>query len=54
MDWTCLKRFANVFRPCDHRFRRGQELDKIKGLDAGADDYLTKPFGVPELMPVSG
>jgi two-component system KDP operon response regulator KdpE len=29
---------------------RGQEHDKIKGLDAGADDYLTKPFGVPELM----
>lgn len=29
---------------------RGQEKDKIAGLDAGADDYLTKPFGVPELM----
>jgi two-component system, OmpR family, KDP operon response regulator KdpE len=29
---------------------RGKEHDKIKGLDAGADDYLTKPFGVPELM----
>jgi two-component system KDP operon response regulator KdpE len=29
---------------------RGQEHDKIKGLDAGADDYLTKPFGVPELL----
>lgn len=29
---------------------RGQENDKIAGLDAGADDYLTKPFGVPELM----
>ena len=28
---------------------RGQEKDKIAGLDAGADDYLTKPFGVPEL-----
>src|SRR6185295_10515888 len=28
---------------------RGQENDKIAGLDAGADDYLTKPFGVPEL-----
>jgi two-component system KDP operon response regulator KdpE len=29
---------------------RGQEADKIKGLDAGADDYLTKPFNVGELM----
>jgi len=29
---------------------RGQEGDKIRGLDAGADDYLTKPFGIPELM----
>ena len=29
---------------------RGQEQDKIKGLDAGADDYLTKPFSVGELM----
>src|ERR1035438_1257078 len=29
---------------------RGQEKDKIHGLDAGADDYLTKPFSVAELM----
>jgi two-component system, OmpR family, KDP operon response regulator KdpE len=29
---------------------RGQELDKVDALDAGADDYLTKPFGVPELL----
>jgi two-component system, OmpR family, KDP operon response regulator KdpE len=29
---------------------RGQEEDKIKALDAGADDYLTKPFSVGELL----
>ena len=26
------------------------EIDKVKGLDMGADDYLTKPFGVMELI----
>lgn len=26
------------------------EMDKVKGLDQGADDYLTKPFGVMELI----
>ncbi|MFQ9900977.1 MAG: response regulator transcription factor [Ruthenibacterium sp.] len=26
------------------------ELDKVKGLDGGADDYMTKPFGVMELI----
>jgi two-component system KDP operon response regulator KdpE len=29
---------------------RGQEQDKVAALDAGADDYLTKPFGVGELL----
>jgi two-component system, OmpR family, KDP operon response regulator KdpE len=29
---------------------RGQEKDKVAALDAGADDYLTKPFGVGELL----
>ncbi len=29
---------------------RGREDDKITALDAGADDYLTKPFGVNELL----
>lgn len=29
---------------------KGQELDKVVGLDAGADDYVTKPFGVRELL----
>jgi two-component system, OmpR family, KDP operon response regulator KdpE len=29
---------------------RGQERDKIEALDAGADDYVSKPFGVGELL----
>lgn len=29
---------------------RSEELQKVRALDAGADDYLTKPFGSPELM----
>jgi DNA-binding response OmpR family regulator len=29
---------------------KGAEYDKVKGLDAGADDYITKPFGMLELV----
>ena len=29
---------------------KSSEIDKVKGLDAGADDYVTKPFGVMELI----
>ena len=29
---------------------RGQDQDKVRGLDLGADDYLTKPFSIQELL----
>jgi two-component system, OmpR family, KDP operon response regulator KdpE len=29
---------------------RSEEADKVKALDAGADDYITKPFSMPELL----
>lgn len=29
---------------------KSTELDKVKGLDSGADDYMTKPFGIMELI----
>lgn len=29
---------------------RNEEADKVRGLNVGADDYLTKPFSMPELM----
>lgn len=29
---------------------KATEMDKVKGLDSGADDYITKPFGVMELI----
>jgi DNA-binding response OmpR family regulator len=29
---------------------KGEEIDKVLGLELGADDYITKPFGVRELM----
>jgi two-component system, OmpR family, KDP operon response regulator KdpE len=43
-----LRQWANT--PIIVISARGKEEDKIKALDAGADDYLTKPFGVGELL----
>ncbi|MDX2114856.1 MAG: response regulator [Planctomycetota bacterium] len=42
-----LRRWSSV--PVIVLSARGQESDKVAALDAGADDYLTKPFGVGEL-----
>ena len=41
---------ANVDTPILMLTARDGESDKVLGLESGADDYLTKPFGVRELM----
>ena len=41
---------ANAGTPILMLTARREESDKVLGLDSGADDYLTKPFGVRELM----
>ncbi|MBL8731141.1 MAG: response regulator [Planctomycetes bacterium] len=43
-----LRAFSNL--PIVVLSARGSEMDKVQALDAGADDYLTKPFGVGELL----
>ena len=46
-DWTCRASFAAGPRCRSSCSRRaGREQDKVAALDLGADDYLTKPFGV--------
>jgi two-component system, OmpR family, alkaline phosphatase synthesis response regulator PhoP len=42
-------RRRDPFMPVIMLTARSQETDKIRGLDAGADDYVTKPFSVAEL-----
>ena len=43
-------RQRNNFTPILMLTAKTQEADKVSGLEAGADDYLTKPFGIQELM----
>src|SRR3954466_1329348 len=43
-------RRISPFMPIIMLTARSQETDKIRGLDAGADDYVTKPFSVNELI----
>src|SRR3954466_14865267 len=43
-------RRVSPFVPIIMLTARSQEIDKIRGLDAGADDYVTKPFSVNELI----
>jgi two-component system, OmpR family, alkaline phosphatase synthesis response regulator PhoP len=44
-----VRRF-DAFVPIIMLTAKSQEADKIRGLDAGADDYVTKPFSVGELV----
>lgn len=49
--WEMLRRLREVSdAPVIMLTARGDELDKVKGLELGADDYLTKPFGHLELF----
>ena len=62
LDWmlpgqsglSIAKRWRGVARTKDLPIimltARAEETDKVAGLDAGADDYLTKPFSTQELM----
>jgi DNA-binding response OmpR family regulator len=43
-----VREFSNI--PIIIVTARGQDQDKVRGLDLGADDYLTKPFNVDELL----
>jgi DNA-binding response OmpR family regulator len=43
-------RSFNALVPIIMLTAKGQETDKIRGLEAGADDYVTKPFSVAELL----
>ncbi len=47
---TCqrIREFSNV--PIIMLTAKGEEKDRIRGLDLGADDYLTKPFSATELL----
>jgi DNA-binding response OmpR family regulator len=47
---TCqrIRQFSNV--PIIMVTAKGEEQDRVKGLNIGADDYLVKPFSAPELL----
>ena len=49
---TCLREMRNrhINTPVIILTARGEEYDKLAGLEGGADDYVVKPFGVPELL----
>jgi DNA-binding response OmpR family regulator len=49
--WATLERIRELTDvPVLMLSARGTEMDKVRGLEAGADDYVTKPFGRQELL----
>jgi two-component system OmpR family response regulator len=49
--WEALKRLRKTKRtPVLMLTARDQSRDRVRGLDTGADDYVVKPFDLPELM----
>ena len=50
--YEVLRRFreSNTSTPVLMLTARGEEMDKVRGLRSGADDYVTKPFGLMELL----
>ncbi len=41
---------ADAILPIIMLTARGEETERVRGLDTGADDYIVKPFSVPELV----
>ena len=51
MVWRSVPAFVNgLSAPLLSSLSRDSERDKVAALDKGADDYLTKPFGIEELL----
>ncbi len=49
--WQVCERIREVAQtPIIMLTARGEEASKVRGLQMGADDYITKPFGFPELL----
>lgn len=49
-EWAETLRRQNIDTPILYLTARGQVTDRVRGLDAGGDDYLIKPFAYQELM----
>jgi DNA-binding response OmpR family regulator len=50
LDVCKRARAAGVDTPIIFLTAKGEEIDKVVGLELGSDDYITKPFSVRELL----